>query len=525
MKKRPSLLIVDDRWLMRQTITAALREMGYTDLSEATSGLEAMRMLQNKATAAVISDWDMPGMNGLGLLRWMRSKPEFAETPFMMITAESSREQVRMAVEAGVSSYMVKPFTVQDLANKIERILGQERQIMPVPSGDKVLGLTNASDVEDRIEGSTILVVDDVPSNSEVIAEILKDEYTVLTATSGLKALDIARSEDPPHLILLDIIMPELDGYDVCRRLKEQARTRDIPIIFLTGNDQVEDVVKGLEMGAVDYITKPAEPSILKARIRTHLRLKRAFDGIAQQNASLSTSAKLKEDVDRMTQHDLINPLSAIIGSTDLVLKDITLNENTKKILQHIHSGAWRTLDLVNQSLSLYQMETGAFILRPEAVDIAATLVMIRQETLTAFSELALDIRLTAKDGSKLVPGKYRVKGERGLCYSLFVNLLRNAAEASPKEGIIHVSFAASEDVMTVTIHNAGVVPALIRERFFDKYVTAGKERGTGLGTYSAKLVTEAMRGTIAMQTDETTGTVLTVRLPIAPEVETPSSS
>jgi len=124
---------------------------------------------------------------------------------------------------------------------------------------------------------------------------------------------------------------------------------------------------------------------------------------------------------------------------------------------------------------------------------------------------------LTANDGSKLAPGQYLALGERGLCYSLFGNLVRNAAESSPKHGIIHISFANTTDHTVVTVHNAEAVPLEIRDRFFGKYVTAGKERGTGLGTYSAKLVTEAMRGNIAMDTNESTGTVLTVRLPIAP--------
>lgn len=515
MKKQLPLLVVDDRWLMRQTITATLRDMGYNQLVEAASGLEAMRILQNTSFAAVISDWDMPGMNGLGLLRWMRSKPDFANIPFMMVSAEASREQVRTAVESGVSSYMVKPFTVQDFANKIERILGQERTSLPMASGEKVLGLTNASDLEDRIEGSTILVVDDVSSNSEIIAEILKDHYTIHMAQSGIQALSMINTQ-PPSLILLDIMMPEMDGYEVCRQLKQNPNTRDIPIIFLTGNDEVEDVVKGLELGAVDYITKPAEPSILKARIRTHLRLKHTFDSLMKQNSSLMSSAKLREDVDNITQHDLKNPISAIIMSSDQILKDPGLSEQSKKTLQHMQASAWRTLDLINQSLSLYQIETGTFTLKPEPVDIAAMLFMIRQETLTAFSDLNLDIRLTAKDGSKLAPGQYMASGERGLCYSLFVNLVRNAAESSPKNGLIHVSFASSAQHIVTTIHNSEAVPLEIRDRFFDKYVTVGKERGTGLGTYSAKLVTEAMHGTITMDTNETTGTILTVRLPIS---------
>ena len=170
----------------------------------------------------------------------------------------------------------------------------------------------------------------------------------------------------------------------------------------------------------------------------------------------------------------------------------------------------------MNQSLSLYRMETGTFVLHAEPVDLFATLAMVRQETLTAFNQLNLDIRIRAAGGGNAAPGQYVAQGEPGLCHSLFGNLLRNAAQASGPDAPITIELAAADDGISVRIHNAAVVPAAIRERFFDKYVTAGKSEGTGLGTYSAKLVAEAQGGRIAMQTAEPAGTVLTVWLPRA---------
>ena len=124
----------------------------------------------------------------------------------------------------------------------------------------------------------TILVVDDTPDNLTMITSLLRDLYRVKIAVSGKKALQIAFSDDPPDLILLDIMMPEMDGYEVCRQLKNDSETRDIPVIFLTAKTEVEDEVKGFELGAADYITKPVSPPILLARVRTHLRLKTMTD-------------------------------------------------------------------------------------------------------------------------------------------------------------------------------------------------------------------------------------------------------
>ncbi|MBW2303985.1 MAG: PleD family two-component system response regulator [Deltaproteobacteria bacterium] len=124
----------------------------------------------------------------------------------------------------------------------------------------------------------TILIVDDAPANIKVLGEALRDEYKVRMAVSGSKGLEIATSSNPPDLILLDIVMPDLDGYEVCRRLKAMKSTQNIPIIFITGKTEEEDETKGLELGAVDYITKPFSLPIVKARVRTHMELKRHRD-------------------------------------------------------------------------------------------------------------------------------------------------------------------------------------------------------------------------------------------------------
>lgn len=124
----------------------------------------------------------------------------------------------------------------------------------------------------------TILVVDDTPDNLKLMSGLLKELYRVKIANCGEKALAIATSDAPPDLILLDIMMPEMDGYEVCRQLKSDPRTRDLPIIFLTAMTAEEDEEKGLKLGAVDYITKPISPSVVLARVENHLKLKAAAD-------------------------------------------------------------------------------------------------------------------------------------------------------------------------------------------------------------------------------------------------------
>lgn len=119
-----------------------------------------------------------------------------------------------------------------------------------------------------------ILIVDDVKTNIEILANLLKDKYIIQIATNGKKALDIAFSSNPPDLILLDVIMQGMSGYDVCKKLKESSKTENIPVIFITGKVSVEDEIYGFELGAVDYITKPFSPVVVKARVNNHAELK-----------------------------------------------------------------------------------------------------------------------------------------------------------------------------------------------------------------------------------------------------------
>ncbi|MDO8464390.1 MAG: response regulator [Gallionella sp.] len=131
---------------------------------------------------------------------------------------------------------------------------------------------------------ATILLVDDVPDNLALMSSLLKNDYRVKIANSGEKALKIAASNSPPDLILLDIMMPGMDGFEVCQRLKRDPRTMNIPVIFVSAKAEEEDEQKGLELGAVDYITKPISPHIVMARVKNHLALKAMADFLRDQN-------------------------------------------------------------------------------------------------------------------------------------------------------------------------------------------------------------------------------------------------
>ena len=162
-----------------------------------------------------------------------------------------------------------------------------------------------------------ILVVDDTPDNLTLMAELLQDRYAIKVANNGERALRVAAGTPPPDLILLDIMMPDMDGLEVARRLRADPATRDIPFIFLTARSQIEDERQGFELGAVDYITKPVSPPILLARVHTHLTLKAAKDFLKDQNAYLESEVQRRTQEVSMIQDVTIMAMASLAETRD----------------------------------------------------------------------------------------------------------------------------------------------------------------------------------------------------------------
>lgn len=359
----------------------------------------------------------------------------------------------------------------------------------------------------------TILMVDDNPQGIDITGEILKPYYRRQVALSGEKALAIAAAEPQPDLILLDVMMPGLDGYEVCRKLKAAEKTKDIPVIFITGKDKIEDEARGLEIGAVDYITKPVIPLILLARIKTHLELKKAREDLLKQNEILKENVRLREDVDRITRHDLKTPLSGIIGFPDAIKMAGDLNEEQTEMLDMIEESGYKMLDMINLSLDLYKMETGKYKFEPMPVNLLAVVNKIFKEIRDEVETRELSIKVLFRGEPATGHNVFLIQGEELLCYSMLSNLIKNAVEASPTGEQVEVAMVSEESAI-IRIHNAGSVPVDIRETFFEKYSTSGKPGGTGLGTYSAKLIAETLGGNIRLETSDETGTTITLVLP-----------
>jgi signal transduction histidine kinase len=359
----------------------------------------------------------------------------------------------------------------------------------------------------------TVLIVDDAPENITILNDVLKPFCKRVAAKSGEDALRIARSDNQPDLILLDVVMPQMDGFEVCRQLKADKSTQNIPVIFITIKGSVEDEAKGFALGAVDYLSKPISPPIVLARVQTHLSLVAARTELEKQNAELLEINKLREEVEQISRHDIKNPLSVIIGYSQMLL-DEELTDEQRADLQQVEEAGFCILEMLNRSLDLFKIERGTFEFTPAKVDLTKLLVNVIRgiKARPCFSEATIECDIAGNGLDQAAP--LEIKGDELLCYSILSNLIKNALEASMEAPTVCVSVTRNKQY-EISVHNTGTVPQKIHHRFFDKFVTFGKEGGTGLGTYSARLLTETQGGNIQLTSTEEQGTTITVSLPI----------
>jgi PAS domain S-box-containing protein len=261
--------------------------------------------------------------------------------------------------------------------------------------------------------------------------------------------------------------------------------------------------VRWLALGYQPVIDPDGAPSGLRGSIR---------DVTAEREAQA-----LREDVERITRHDLKSPLMTAMLIPKLLMRRGPLNPGQLELLKELEVSSSRMLNTINSSLALYKIETGTYELRPQPIDILALLRRVAAELAPALEPkgAGVDILLAGRPAGESDAAV--IQGEESLCYSLFENLLKNAVEAAPQATRITVRLDAALRTWIAAIHNQGAVPAEIRERFFEKYATAGKRYGTGLGTYTAKLIAETHGGEISMTTSEQSGTTVSVRLPAEP--------
>lgn len=329
-------------------------------------------------------------------------------------------------------------------------------------------------------------------------------------AGNGKQALDMI-PEARPDLILLDVMMPGLDGFEVCEQLKKDPETKDIPVIFLTARVDTTDVIKGFDLGAVDYVTKPFKGAELLSRIKTHLELKFARESLKELNAT-------KDKLFSIIAHDLRNPLQVLMFSADLLSRNYDdYDENKKKeFIRKIFIGTNQLSDLLDNLLGWARSQRGIIETEIEKIHIST----LAEENVTLFKDLAekKNVRLTSE-----VDSGYYAFADRNMVHIIIRNLVSNAIKFTPTGGEVKITASANFDSMQICVVDTGVgIPAEDISNLFriDKQKTTlgtAKEKGSGLGLILCKEFAEKNHGTIDVTSIPGEGSSFKVSLPLRP--------
>ncbi|WP_041042669.1 sensor histidine kinase [Paramagnetospirillum magnetotacticum] len=359
-----------------------------------------------------------------------------------------------------------------------------------------------------RSERPVVLIVDDVAENLQVLGELLQPSYLVKVATSGERALKIASTYPQPDLILLDVMMPVMDGYECLRRLRENPETRKIPVIFVTALDSTEDERKGLDLGAVDYITKPIRPAIVEARVRNHLDMKATRDWLYDQNVVLE--AELSRLLEILAHH-LQEPVRRQFTFAQLLQRSLPkpLNEAAEMSLAQIMDGAvrLRTMlhDVVLYLAACQAPDPSALCDAENALNIA-----IRQ----------VDHRLEDAGGKITRAEMPSVWLNSDQLTAIFRALITNAIDYRDPERDLHITIMVNldgSDVVFSVADNGIGIPCEFRDRvfwLFERLHADFNRPGTGIGLALVKKIVEAARGRVWIEDGDEWGVKICFSLP-----------
>jgi two-component system, sensor histidine kinase and response regulator len=359
--------------------------------------------------------------------------------------------------------------------------------------------------------GLKILLVDDVAENIRVLTEALRpDGYQLALAQSGERAIKVAE-HFKPDLILLDIMMPGIDGFEVCRILKQKPEFKDVAIIFLTAMSDIDDVIKGFDAGAKDYMTKPFNEREVRIRIQTHLQLRYA----------LQEQARLNEDKNKllgMVAHDLRNPVGVIKGYMELLLDAQYEADELEGIHNKIFNVANEALLLINDLVDMSAIENGTLKLSKNEADLEMlVLEKIKHHRFRA-DQKHISLLMEGQSNAPFVFDRLRVG-------QVIDNLISNSIKFSPKNAKIKVAISHANGFAKVAVVDEGPgIDEPAQKTLFDSFQTAGTqstggESSTGLGLAIVKKIIDAHGGEVGVESTVGVGSQFYFTLPLDPDV------
>ncbi len=364
-----------------------------------------------------------------------------------------------------------------------------------------------------------VLIVDDTPSNLDSLLNILQDEYEIAVANNGKKAIEICRSEHKPDMILLDIVMPEMDGYEVCERIKSDKQTQDIPIIFITVLSDDESETKGLSLGAVDYIYKPFNPILVKARVKNNIKLKLYRDELElllKENEEIMMAQSKHAEMGNMISviaHQWKQPLSAISAVANKIIFDIELDKyDIEQIKEHAHI----VNDQVQELSKIIKDFANFFKPNKELQSITLQELVHMTQSIISSTLKSNGVELSCEVDDTPISTYVRE------LMQVLVNILVNAQDALLERNIenprIVLSLKHDDTSLMISIcDNAGGIDDNLLDKVFEKYFTTKTGKGgTGIGLYIVKkIIEDHLNGNITVMNQDD-GACFKIQMPLS---------
>lgn len=367
----------------------------------------------------------------------------------------------------------------------------------------------------------TVLIVDDNVQNLQVLADILRGgNYRIAMVKNGIRALDfIGRKK--PDMVLLDIMMPEMDGYEVCRRMKQDPESAEIPVIFISALADTDNKLRGFEVGGVDYIAKPFHREEVYARVNVHLKLKRANEKLRTANELLQEANAAKDKLFSVIAHDLRGPIGSLCQTVEI------LTEEPEELEAGLRGELLKSLGISVKSAH-YLLENLLYWAGSQSGHIPFSPTPVRlcdivEPNIQLLSGIAKnkDIRLISKIFECSGEEEKLAWADREMMQIVLRNLLSNALKFTPLSGQVSVSALWKEDEVEISVSDTGVG---IKEenigRLFhlqQHFTTRGtqSEKGSGLGLLLCREFTEKNGGTIRVESAEGKGSIFRITLPV----------
>ena len=360
----------------------------------------------------------------------------------------------------------------------------------------------------------TVLIVDDNPTNVKIIAltlQLLK--YKIVIATNGQGAIEMVQ-RTRPDLILMDVMMPEMDGYETCRIIKQQKENESIPIIFLTALNDKENIVKGFDAGGVDYISKPFNKAEFISRVQTHLELKLTRDELQETSNYLADLNGIKDKMFSVIGHDLRSPLSSVKMTLEFLIQTVNGDNEYKETFDTLLKTTDEVFSLLENLLGWAKSQSGNLNLIPEKVivsDLIDSIYYLNKGNLNYKK-----IQFNANVGQELY-----IYVDLNTIKTVFRNILSNAIKFTPEDGEITINAYNEDGLVVIIVKDSGIgIPEENIPKLFDKANTistygTNKETGSGLGLILCHDFVTRNGGEISVESKVNEGTSFILKLPM----------